>query len=121
MRHVYALTRFRKVQVHYSWAHQSASTITKRPVLPRSLGLVSSQIYAWPRAQQSVRGAKRKSTVDLESLPQGILVENADLKPLEKEVEDEVVYPTVIQQVRNNMRKFNDCVILTRVGGFYEV
>lgn len=30
-------------------------------------------------------------------------------------------YPTVILQARNNMRKFENCVLLTRVGGFYEL
>ena len=31
------------------------------------------------------------------------------------------VYPTVVQQARDNMRKFDKCVLLTRVGSFYEV
>lgn len=30
-------------------------------------------------------------------------------------------YPPVVQQVRNNMRRFPQCVLLTRVGGFYEL
>lgn len=30
-------------------------------------------------------------------------------------------YPTVILQAQNNMRKFENCVLLTRVGGFYEM
>ena len=30
-------------------------------------------------------------------------------------------YPTVIQQARDNMNKFTNCVVLTRVGGFYEI
>jgi hypothetical protein len=29
--------------------------------------------------------------------------------------------PTVLLQARNNMRKFESCVLLTRVGGFYEL
>jgi hypothetical protein len=51
-------------------------------------------------------------------LPQGIL-------PMKKtdvpDVGDEPAYPTVVQQARNNMRKFSHCVVLTRVGSFYEV
>ncbi|MCJ1350396.1 MAG: DNA mismatch repair ATPase msh1 [Icmadophila ericetorum] len=31
------------------------------------------------------------------------------------------MYPTVIQQAYNNMRKFDNCVLLTKVGGFYEL
>ncbi|KAI9668841.1 MAG: DNA mismatch repair ATPase msh1 [Alyxoria varia] len=30
-------------------------------------------------------------------------------------------YPTVLQQVRDNMDKYRDCVVLTRVGNFYEL
>ena len=30
-------------------------------------------------------------------------------------------YPTVVQQARNNINKFENCVVLTRVGSFYEV
>ena len=31
------------------------------------------------------------------------------------------VYPTVVQQALDNMRKFENCVLLTKVGSFYEV
>ncbi|KNG46586.1 DNA mismatch repair protein mutS [Stemphylium lycopersici] len=30
-------------------------------------------------------------------------------------------YPPLLQQVRNNMLKFSHCVLITRVGGFYEL
>ncbi|KAI9700499.1 MAG: DNA mismatch repair ATPase msh1 [Bogoriella megaspora] len=30
-------------------------------------------------------------------------------------------YPPMIQQAANNMRKYDDCVVLTRVGNFYEL
>lgn len=30
-------------------------------------------------------------------------------------------YPTVVLQARRNMHKFANCVLLTRVGGFYEL
>lgn len=63
------------------------------------------------------RGAKRKSFLKLDALPQGTIpVEDG-----ERIIEDEVTeYPTVVQQALDNMRKFNHCVLLTRVGGFYE-
>ena len=38
--------------------------------------------------------------------------------PLEENIPS---YPTVVLQARNNMRKFENCVLLTRVGGFYEL
>lgn len=44
------------------------------------------------------------------------------LEPFEDVTEKESPqYPTVLQGVKNNMLKFDNCVILTRVGNFYEV
>lgn len=65
-----------------------------------------------------VRGAKSKTTLQLEDLPQGVL-KTDNVAPEEKD--EGLTYPTVVQQARNNMRKFENCVLLTRVGGFYEV
>ncbi|PHH60417.1 hypothetical protein CDD81_1695 [Ophiocordyceps australis] len=36
-------------------------------------------------------------------------------------LQDEPAYPTVLLQVRQNIIKFSNCVLLTRVGGFYEM
>ncbi|KAB8266305.1 muts domain V-domain-containing protein [Aspergillus pseudonomiae] len=63
------------------------------------------------------RGAKTRSTVKLKDLPQGAL----KLEPYHDTVEDAPRYPPVVQGHRNNMEKFQNCVILTRVGGFYEL
>jgi MutS domain I len=65
---------------------------------------------------QPRRRAKTKIRVKLEDLPQGILP-SEQITP--RDVEP--AYPTVIQQALNNMRKFENCVLLTRVGGFYEM
>lgn len=62
------------------------------------------------------RGAKRSSKLKLNDLPQGVV----PLEPLEV-TNDEPAYPTVIKQVRENMDSFEHCVLLTRVGSFYEV
>ncbi|KAL8781371.1 MAG: hypothetical protein Q9213_006026 [Squamulea squamosa] len=65
-----------------------------------------------------IRGAKCKTTVKLKDLPQGPL----DPVPRTAEDQDEgPTYPTVVRQARNNMRKFDKCVVLTRVGSFYEL
>lgn len=64
------------------------------------------------------RGAKSKSTVKLKELPQGAL---EPLSNTAEQDEEEPTYPTVIRQARSNMRKFENCVLLTRVGSFYEV
>ncbi|KAL9017966.1 MAG: hypothetical protein Q9185_004711 [Variospora sp. 1 TL-2023] len=63
-------------------------------------------------------GAKSKSTVKLDDLPQGALEPAPE--PAEKEDEGPI-YPTVVRQARNNMQKFDSCVVLTRVGSFYEL
>src|SRR4051794_29118691 len=64
----------------------------------------------------ATRGAKRKTKMSVSDLPQGPLA--ALSTPM---LPEEPVYPTVIAQVRANMKRFNTCVVLTRVGGFYEV
>lgn len=62
--------------------------------------------------------------VSLEDLPQGVI--RADdalppLAPLPEEPPASPAYPTVVLQARRNMQKFDNCVLLTRVGGFYEL
>ena len=64
------------------------------------------------------RGAKKKSTVKMKDLPQGAL----KLEPYDDGVVDDGPrYPAVLQGHLNNMQKFKNCIVLTRVGGFYEV
>jgi hypothetical protein len=63
------------------------------------------------------RGAKIKSTFRLRDLPQGTL----KLEPYNDGADETPRYPTVVQGHRNHMQKFKNCVVLTRVGSFYEV
>ncbi|CAI6283250.1 unnamed protein product [Periconia digitata] len=62
------------------------------------------------------RGAKTRVEVDLDNIPQGNIG-----GPMLPPIDDEPEYPPLLQQVRNSMLKFNHCVVLTRVGGFYEL
>lgn len=62
------------------------------------------------------RGKKTKTSLNLDDLPQGAIP--LDPLPLEDEVP---AYPAVVLQARSHMRKFENCVLLTRVGGFYEL
>ncbi|GAB1310921.1 MutS protein 1 [Madurella fahalii] len=64
-----------------------------------------------------VRGKKTRTVVKLDELPQGLVVPSQPLPP----EEDGPAYPTVVLQARRNMQKFDNCVLLTRVGGFYEL
>lgn len=63
------------------------------------------------------RGAKSKTVIKSNDLPQGVLQSERTIVDRE---DNTPAYPAVIQQARNNMQKFEDCVLLTRVGGFYE-
>ena len=57
------------------------------------------------------------ATVQLDELP------SSPIEPcgLPEEENAGPAYPTVVQQALNNMRKYEKCVLLTRVGSFYEV
>jgi hypothetical protein len=93
----------------------------------RGAFLTLTRTVAKPRARQPLepawhhyvqrRGAKRKTTLNFDELPQGP-IEGAALPPQD---DTEPEYPPLLQQVRNNMLKFSHCVVVTRVGGFYEV
>ncbi|KAK5047307.1 hypothetical protein LTR84_006829 [Exophiala bonariae] len=64
------------------------------------------------------RGAKTVSKRKVKDLHQGAIV--ADPLP-DLPADDEPQYPTLLQEVRNNMAKFDNCVLLTKVGNFYEL
>ena len=101
--------------------HSAYSTTLRTPFW------APSRTIAKPRAREPVkqtwhqqdqrRGAKRKATLAVDDLPQGAL-ESTALPPQD---DTEPEYPPLLQQVRNNMLKFSHCVLVTRVGGFYEV
>ena len=109
--------------MHTSYRHLRAATTRPRvfaslhcdPLIqhdfPR-LSLISRRVC---RPQN--RGAKTKSCLKFDGLlPSGA----TPLDPLALK-DDVPAYPTVVLQARNNMRKFENCVLLTRVGGFYEM
>ncbi|KAJ4417393.1 hypothetical protein N0V85_001873 [Neurospora sp. IMI 360204] len=67
---------------------------------------------------QRKRGKTR--TVRLKEIPQGALLPDEPF-PSPQQEDQEPAYPAVIQQHRQNMQKFDNCVLLTRVGSFYEM
>jgi hypothetical protein len=89
------------------------------------LGLTSNPqvlVTAWSRCRSPVapwsRGAKTKTTKKLKELHQGVIA----AEPLpDLETDNAPQYPTVVQGAKNNMIKFSNCVLITRVGSFYEV
>lgn len=64
------------------------------------------------------RGAKSRATIAFEDLPQD--TSTAELSIPKTEYVGPA-YPAMVQQARDNMQKFDKCVLLTRVGGFYEL
>ncbi|KAJ5936146.1 hypothetical protein N7454_005444, partial [Penicillium verhagenii] len=98
------------VHIHRVQAFQCLVHQTRRP---------SVQPRVWINATRAEtrRGAKTQATVKLQDLPQGVI----KLDAYDDGVDDAPRYPTVVQGHRNNMQKFKNCVILTRVGGFYEL
>ena len=63
------------------------------------------------------RGAKTKTTVRIDDPTRDA---PAQAKALPK-AQNGPIFPTVIQQARENMHKYSSCVLLTRVGSFYEL
>ena len=85
---------------------------------PSPCRVVQRRIDGRCLASSAKRWATTRSTKKLKDLEQGSLT-GPPLPQLEPE--DAPQYPTTIQGARNNMIKFNKCLILTRVGNFYEV
>jgi DNA mismatch repair ATPase MutS len=79
----------------------------------------TSPIWArWGIPNVQRRGAKTTARKRLKDLHQGAIQPDAlpDLP-----AEDEPQYPTVLQGAKTNMAKFDNCVLITRVGNFYEL
>lgn len=74
-----------------------------------------------------IRGKRTRTVVSLDDLPQGLVRAGslpATSSPDEQEPSAAAAapsYPTVVLQARRNMQRFDNCVLLTRVGGFYEL
>ncbi|KAI6250523.1 hypothetical protein HI914_01550 [Erysiphe necator] len=80
------------------------------------LRAASSSQSSVAKTKPQKKGKKTVSSINIDCLPQGII----QLEPLVLD-EEAPSYPKVIQQARNNMQNFENCVLLTRVGGFYEI
>lgn len=65
------------------------------------------------------RESKKPASISLDDLPQG-LISSPALQALPPQ-DTTPQYPTVVLQAKRNMQKFDNCVLLTRVGGFYEL
>ena len=101
--------------IRRAWLHDLARRPRHGPLLFNPARRISRRQVP----PSSARGKKTRSTVKLSDLPQGVFA-LPETQPAEEE-DAAPAYPTVIQQARHNMRKFENCVLLTRVGGFYEL
>lgn len=94
---------------------------TRAQVAPRDFPHTHSLTHTYTHIQ--IRGKRTRTVVSLDDLPQGLV--RADSLPASPADEHEAPaapsYPTVVLQARRNMQRFDNCVLLTRVGGFYEL
>jgi len=97
-------------------------------ILRPSSSFLFSSPAAWSSIQGSAlprqpdpslrRGAKTVTRRKVKDLQQGAIL----AEPLpELGADERPQYPSVLQGARDNMLKFDNCVLLTRVGNFYEV
>ncbi|KAK3953101.1 muts domain V-domain-containing protein [Pseudoneurospora amorphoporcata] len=97
----------------------SPDTVVEEPLLP-----VEGATEEAAEVEEDESSTKRKRgktrTVRLKEIPQGALLPDESF-PLPQQEDQGPAYPAVIQQHRHNMQKFDNCVLLTRVGGFYEM
>ncbi|KAJ4140958.1 MutS protein 1 [Fusarium equiseti] len=120
-------------QTYRHIGHPLRDGFSIRPFLP----------VASPHRSLQTRGKKTTTTFQLSDLPQGLiqpkpaspLATSSQASsphdetteptpqplPLPSLPQDPPAYPTVVLQARQNMLKFDNCVLLTRVGGFYEL
>ncbi|PGH07754.1 hypothetical protein AJ80_07959 [Polytolypa hystricis UAMH7299] len=113
------------MRLNVAYGRQLELALGKRPLLPCTRPLFTHHVLRPggmpPRISLPgywTRGAKKKSSKKLTDLPQGPLEGEEPYAPI---VNDAPQYPTVLQGVKNNMQKFKNCVLLTRVGNFYEL
>ena len=67
------------------------------------------------------RVAKTTNRKRVKDLHQGVIQSEPLPEFEDDQSSSQVQYPPVLQGVRDNMLKFPNCVVITRVGNFYEV
>lgn len=103
----------------YQYCHRPVSSLNQQ--LSKSTGHFTHLDSSKKIHFIQCRGKKTTTTVRLADLPQGPIQVQSPPKAVEEEDENVPSYPTVVLQARRNMDKFDNCVLLTRVGGFYEL
>lgn len=102
-------TRLKSIAARNGLRYTAITSIARRPTRRASTPVRIAVPFA--------RGAKTTTTAKLKDLPQGAL----KLETYSDGADEAPRYPKVVQDHRNNMEKFKNCVVLTRVGSFYEV
>lgn len=84
----------------------------------QNCSLYQDQEARLPWSTNFRQGIKTKATVSLSELSSDAPEASHVLSTLD---DGGKVYPTVVSQALNNMEKYENCVLLTKVGSFYEV
>lgn len=123
---------FHKRRFHsYPLGKWPAPTATLRCRSSRQHHGILSRAHVVPRdfPHTQIRGKRTRTVVSLDDLPQGLVRAGSPPAASPPGEHDEAPaaaaaapsYPTVVLQARRNMQRFDNCVLLTRVGGFYEL
>lgn len=134
----FCLTRLPLASIAASFPQHNAMNSLSKVLRTRDICLLESILIAaraparpqptpqWRSPKQFIaqcmrRGAKTTTMKRVRDLQQGAI----QAEPLAEFEDDQssqhAQYPPVLQGVRENMIKFPNCVVITRVGNFYEV
>ena len=91
------------------------------PVEPPPAATSSTKAATPKRRRKGSKGKEEAAEAEAEAEEEPTEQQQQKEKENEEEEEEEPAYPTVVLQARRNMRRFDNCVLLTRVGGFYEL
>lgn len=105
----------RRLAVKSAWHSTCWSSWSRARALTPVEGL---RLVSTNAARKSSKKEESVVKFDLNALRQVVL--DGETAPNEESVHDSG-WPTVLQQVQNNMRRFSHCVVLTRIGNFYEL
>ncbi|KAL6715933.1 MutS protein 1 [Lecanora helva] len=96
--------------------------LNNAPRHPAGQSTAGNWVVRWnllkPNTSIHYRTAKTYAAINLSDLSQSSLQPE---RSVPRPQDNGPQYPTVVQQARENMQKYENCILLTKVGGFYEL
>lgn len=109
---------------HQTTRGKKTKTVVRLGDLPQGLILPTTTTTGKEEVEKEVEGDEgTKKKKRKKASEKTTTTTTSRMRPLEDNHEPPAspTYPTVILQARRNMQKFENCVLLTRVGSFYEL